>query len=187
MKDSALLSSQSEKVKLWRFNTKKRIVESMGGKCQICGYDRCLSNLALHHKDPTKKDFSLGGVRANPKSWNKITEELRKCVLLCHICHTEIHENIISLPENISSFNEEYANYKRNNLFLDKCLVCEGLKPKQQKTCSVQCGGKLARKIDWDNVDLPQLLEKLSIVKIAEKLGCSDVAIHKRLKKLNLK
>lgn len=181
------MSSESEKVKLWRLNTKKRIVESMGGECQICGYNRCLSNLSLHHKDPTKKDFGLGGVRANPKSWSKIIEELRKCVLLCHICHTEIHEKLISLPENVSSFNEEYAIYTTKNLSLDKCIICEALKPKRQKTCSLKCSGKLSRKIDWDQIDLPQLLKTLSIVKIAEKLGCSDVAVHKRLKKLNLK
>jgi len=32
------MSNKSEYVKRWRKNTKKRIIESMGGECQICGY-----------------------------------------------------------------------------------------------------------------------------------------------------
>ena len=48
--------TNAEKVKRWRSNTKQKIVEAMGGKCQICGYNRCLAGLALHHKDPKQKD-----------------------------------------------------------------------------------------------------------------------------------
>ena len=41
--------------------------------------------------------------------------------------------------------------------------------------------------VDWDNIDLKKELESKSIVKLSEELGCSDGAIHKRLKKLGLK
>ena len=30
-----------------------------GGRCQVCGYDRCIEALEFHHLDPTQKDFGL--------------------------------------------------------------------------------------------------------------------------------
>lgn len=179
--------TNAEKVKRWRNNTKQKIVEAMGGSCQICGYNRCLAGLAFHHKDPKEKDFSLGRSRANPKSWQLITQELRKCVLLCHLCHTELHENLIILPKNVAEFNEEFANFKTKIEQTDECIVCKTLKPKHQKTCSRNCSAKLSRKIDWDSIDLEKIIKIKSITKIAEELNCSDAAVHKRLKKLNLK
>lgn len=81
----------------------------MGGKCNICNYNKCQDSLICHHLDPSKKDFALGKIRANPISWDKIVVELRKCVLLCHNCHAEVHENLTGIPENAKTFNEDYA------------------------------------------------------------------------------
>lgn len=30
-----------------------------GGKCSICGYDRCIQALEFHHLDVTKKDIGV--------------------------------------------------------------------------------------------------------------------------------
>ena len=30
-----------------------------GGKCLICGYDRCIQALEFHHLDATKKDIGV--------------------------------------------------------------------------------------------------------------------------------
>lgn len=89
------MSVSSERVKAWRKRTKAKIVEEMGGKCCICGYKRCQSALALHHLDPTTKEFGFGALRASPKSWSKIQEEMKKCILVCNNCHAEIHEGVI--------------------------------------------------------------------------------------------
>lgn len=62
----------------------------LGGKCSICGYDRCIAALEFHHKDPAQKDFAISGGGVT-RSWNKIKEELDKCILLCSNCHREIH------------------------------------------------------------------------------------------------
>ena len=107
------MSKNSDAVKRWRKNTKRRIIESMGGKCQICGYDNCDSALALHHIDPNEKEISFGAIRANPKNWLSIVEELRKCILLCHNCHSEIHANVTKLPEQYTIFDENYIEYKQ--------------------------------------------------------------------------
>ena len=38
-----------------------------------------------------QKDFSLSSTRANPKNWDSIVKELKKCILLCSNCHKEHH------------------------------------------------------------------------------------------------
>lgn len=106
------MSKQSEKVKLWRQRSKERIVAAMGGKCSLCGYCKCLSALALHHLDPSQKEISFGKIRANPRNWEKVVQELRKCVLLCHNCHSEVHANIIIVPSTCPKFDESFLDYK---------------------------------------------------------------------------
>ena len=39
-----------------RNNMKKQAVKILGGKCCICGYDRCIDALEFHHKDPSIKE-----------------------------------------------------------------------------------------------------------------------------------
>jgi hypothetical protein len=34
-------------------------VEYKDGRCQVCGYDRCIEALEFHHLDPTQKDFGI--------------------------------------------------------------------------------------------------------------------------------
>ena len=70
---------------------KKLAVEYMGGKCEVCGYNKCLRALEFHHKDPNEKDF---GIAQNgiTRSWEKVKTELDKCIMVCANCHIEIHE-----------------------------------------------------------------------------------------------
>lgn len=77
----------------WRRRTKRRAVEYKGGKCQLCGYDKCMRALVFHH--PSAKSFGLacGGIT---RAWEKLRKELDKCVLLCLNCHGEVHEGIAS-------------------------------------------------------------------------------------------
>ena len=104
------MSVGSERVKKWRAQTKERIVSAMGGSCIICGYNKCHSALDLHHLDPKQKTFGFGAIRGNPKSWDKIVIELRKCVLLCRNCHGEYHEGLFLIPEDAPKFNEAFSN-----------------------------------------------------------------------------
>jgi hypothetical protein len=101
--------ANSQKVKEWRKRTKQRMIDAMGGSCVVCGYTRCSASLGFHHLDPSKKHFGFGGLRANPKSWEKISEELRKCVLICNRCHGEVHDGITIIPINAKRYDESYA------------------------------------------------------------------------------
>ena len=81
-----------------RWMLKKKAVDFLGGKCSICGYNKCIKALEFHHIDPTekgtignKKDSTISYMIADLKSWKIIKEELKKCTLLCANCHREIH------------------------------------------------------------------------------------------------
>ena len=105
------MSKSSEAVKCWRARTKARIVESLGGSCVCCGYNRYFGALECHHIDPSLKKFSFGSVQANSVAWTIIVEELRKCVLVCANCHREIEKKILEIPADAKRFDEKYAEY----------------------------------------------------------------------------
>ena len=179
-----------EAVQSWRRRTKERIVQAFGGACGICGYNKCTDSLALHHLNPKEKDFSLGKIRANIISWQRIVLELRKCVMICHNCHSEVHNGITKVPSNINRFDESYADYKKleEKQKMDECPICGTMKPIYQITCSYECAAKRSYTVDWDNFDLKRHLVdlKMSYVDIADKLGVSDGSVRKRAKKLGL-
>ncbi|CAB4141303.1 HNHc domain containing protein [uncultured Caudovirales phage] len=64
-------------------------VKHLGGKCQNCGYDKCIGALEFHHRDPGEKDFQISN--GNTRSLDKLLVEVDKCLLLCANCHRELH------------------------------------------------------------------------------------------------
>jgi hypothetical protein len=85
--------TSSESVILWRKRTKIKLIEYKGGKCEICGYDKCNRALGFHHKDPKEKDFSISG---KSLSFDKLKTEVDKCMLVCSNCHCEIHDGLVT-------------------------------------------------------------------------------------------
>jgi transposase len=73
----------------WRRRAKETLVAEAGGRCFVCGYDRCLAALTFHHLDPDAKRFGLGS-RGLTQSMAVLREEAAKCILLCANCHAEI-------------------------------------------------------------------------------------------------
>ncbi|MBU2522800.1 MAG: hypothetical protein KKE23_00735 [Nanoarchaeota archaeon] len=72
-----------------RWNLKKEVVGILGGKCQKCGYHKCIAALDLHHK--TKNKDSSITLLINNSSRQKVLKEAEKCLLLCANCHRELH------------------------------------------------------------------------------------------------
>lgn len=178
------MSKSSDRVKKWRQSTKEKIVKSMGEACQICGYKKTTSALALHHLDPNEKDFSLGAIRASPKNIACIIQELEKCVLLCHNCHTEVHENITKIPDDYKKVDKSVFN-KPIIEKLTPCIVCNKPKNYLNKTCSLNCAAKLRCKTEWDKVPIEWFKTKTNVF-IADFLNVSDVAVRKYKIKNNL-
>ena len=179
------MSKSSDAVKRWRNNTKNRIIEAMGGKCALCSYSRCASALELHHLDPDEKEISLSGIRANPKSWDKIVNELRKCVLLCAICHREFHDGLIILPDDLPGFDESFSNYHIKLFGETKpCPKCGEEMASTNKVCSVSCAAKLKSSVDWTRYDIFEMLQSKTYAQIADEIGCSSATVWKRHRKL---
>jgi DNA-binding transcriptional regulator GbsR (MarR family) len=88
-KEKKVTNSQS--VILWRKRVKKKLIEYKGGKCEICGYNKCERALQFHHKNPMEKDFSISG---RSLSFDRLKEEVDKCMLVCSNCHCEIHDEL---------------------------------------------------------------------------------------------
>ncbi len=83
------VTKRRRKIKILAINYK-------GGKCQICGYNKCVGALDLHHVKGVKK-FTMGN-DGYTHSWNEIKNELNKCILVCSNCHREIHWGLVELP-----------------------------------------------------------------------------------------
>lgn len=73
-----------------RRKVKSLAIEYKGGKCEVCGYDKCNAALDFHHINKEEKEFGIGSF-GHCNSWEKVKEELDKCMLVCANCHREIH------------------------------------------------------------------------------------------------
>ena len=86
--------SNSDSVIEWRKRTKQKLIEYKGGKCELCGYEKCNRSLQFHHLNPDEKDFTISG---KSLSFEKLKEEVDKCILVCSNCHSEIHDGLVKL------------------------------------------------------------------------------------------
>lgn len=77
-----------------RRKIRQMAIDHKGGKCEICGYDKCIDALEFHHKDPACKDFSISA-KGYTRSWDAVEKELSKCILLCANCHREVHADMV--------------------------------------------------------------------------------------------
>ena len=86
-----------EQVAQHRRARKATLVAEAGGRCRLCGYDRCVSALEFHHLDPATKRLGIaaGGLS---RSLAVLRAEIAKCVLLCSNCHAEVESGVRSVP-----------------------------------------------------------------------------------------
>jgi hypothetical protein len=72
------------------------LLAEAGGRCAICGYNRCEWNLHFHHVDPATKSFSM--TMGSGKALATYRAEATKCVLLCANCHGEVEAGLVRSP-----------------------------------------------------------------------------------------
>ena len=72
-----------------RRRIKRQLVLEAGGRCVLCGYDRCVAALHFHHLDRAGKRFALSQ-QGLSRSMADARDEAAKCVLLCANCHAEV-------------------------------------------------------------------------------------------------
>lgn len=76
----------SDRVSIWRRQTKEKLVAAHGGKCLDCGYTGPPFMFDFDHRDPTEKTFGIGAKGFSRKYEVQLTESL-KCDLVCANCH----------------------------------------------------------------------------------------------------
>jgi|19_taG_2_1085344.scaffolds.fasta_scaffold03914_7 hypothetical protein len=137
---------------------KLKAIEYKGGCCKECGYCKNNASLDFHHL--RDKEYAVGNLIRKVPKWDKLKEELDKCILLCANCHRELH-----YPKVCSSdFEFEHSLESRNGTFrsnrervkhVEKCCKSCGKhfsrKPRSDrvpKYCSVKCKNNDQRKIN---------------------------------------
>jgi len=75
-----------------RRNYKKKLVKLKGGKCQICGYSKCMAALEFHHLSK-QKEAKISYIYN--RGWKRILQEIKNTILVCSNCHKEIHSKNI--------------------------------------------------------------------------------------------
>lgn len=174
-------------IKKFRKSRKKMMIKAFGSKCQICGYDKCDSALEFHHLDPTQKDFAFSNTLHI--SWDKVKNELKKCICVCANCHREIHEGLRKI-DNKLYFDESLLKIEespsKDSIFYDKCPICGKLKLRVKKFCSHKCACQNQQRVDWSKIDLLNLIDikGRSIHSIAKELNISWQAVKKHYNKL---
>jgi len=100
----------SRRTNLRRLAVKIKLIDMMGGKCQICGYENlnCVSAYDFHHRDPEEKKFYINKAVNQGYAWEDIIIEVKKCDLLCCRCHREIENNQpdVNIEELFKSFKD---------------------------------------------------------------------------------
>lgn len=88
---------------LRRYKIKKELLEYKGCKCERCGYNKNIKNLEFHHLNPAEKDFDIsteGGIR----SIEEFKKEVDKCILVCTICHRDIHDEMSGTTKRLEEY-----------------------------------------------------------------------------------
>jgi hypothetical protein len=71
------------------------MIEYKGGQCERCRLNLNDTHYAVfdfHHIDPSEKDDNFKKIKF--QKWEKIKQEIDKCMLVCSNCHREIHAEI---------------------------------------------------------------------------------------------
>lgn len=118
-----------------RRRNKIKLVEYKGGKCEICGYDKCIDALEFHHLDPEEKEYGLSN--GNTASFEKMKSEADKCILVCANCHREIHakqreekrkDKEKELLYRTSEFYRSHQEVKKDSAFIRAIFASEEFK-----------------------------------------------------------
>jgi hypothetical protein len=176
-----------------RKQLKKDLVEYKGGKCEICGYDKCVAAMDFHHKNPEEKDFGLSQ-NGHTKGWESLKNEADKCLLLCANCHRELHDNLNRYKDKRDIKKYSYQTNEKSSPSriksckqLRKCKTCN-VETHNQQYCSYKCAKIAKRKVERpDKETLSSLLEHNNWTKIGKMYGVSDNAVRKWAKSYNLK
>lgn len=153
-------------------------VRQFGGKCQLCGYDKCEGALQFHHVEPSNKKRKPSYVIMK-WSWERAYEELKKCILVCANCHAELHYQERELDGRVMKPTIQLNCKRCSKLF-------ETRNPDQQ-FCGSMCMRYYSRKVERPlKEELISLLEGNTWTALGRKFGVSDNAVRKWAKQYDI-
>lgn len=171
------MTVNSERVAKRRKLLKEKAVEYLGGKCSICGYDKCINALQFHHINPENKDFSISA-KGYTRSWKIVKKELDKCILVCANCHCEVHASLVKKePEDSNDFG--FCNICGKQI-TEYC--------KRYNNCCWDCYNEHLQSIQWPTKEeLALLVREKSMIQIGKDLGVSATCVKNKCTKLGIK
>jgi len=183
---------RTEAVSRKRKKLKKDLVEYKGGKCEKCGYDKCVAAMDFHHINPKEKDFALSQ-NGHTQSWEKLKKEADKCILVCANCHRELHEELNGykdtreIKQSFYKINEQSSPSRiKQSKHLQKCKLCNN-ETYNKYYCSDKCCKLANRKVDRpDKEKLIDILRINNWTQVAKIFGVSDNAVRKWAKQYNI-
>lgn len=169
--------------KLKRLEQRRKLVEKLGGCCSKCGYNKNIAALDFHHIDPEEKVSTIGEM-INHHKFSDAEKESEKCVLLCKVCHAELHNPDLEIE--VSNGKVEYIDKKLKDVN-KKCKIC-GSYSGGQMFCSDECAKTDKRKVKDrpTKEELNEMIEDMSWVAIGRKYDVSDNAVRKWAKQYEL-
>jgi 5-methylcytosine-specific restriction endonuclease McrA len=130
----------------------------LGGKCSVCGYNKCTRALEFHHIKPHTKDKSIH--KLTKLSHKRFMAEISKCVLLCANCHREHHSTHRKL---------KFRKSKNRSSLTARKTVLERNRYKRYKLKAVQIKGgqcvECAYKKDICSLDFHHTGDKTKMIK----------------------
>ena len=90
-----------------RSQSKKIITRAMGGKCCICGYNKCIQALEFHHVNPHEKDFHFNKMKIflNEELW-RISSKLKESRT------NELIKESVEIDQKIQKIQDNIKNLK---------------------------------------------------------------------------
>lgn len=101
-------------------------ISEMGGKCVKCG---STSKLEFDHINPKEKLYNIA------KIWHqhgKVTLELKKCQLLCNVCHLEKTKSEFPKVERVPAHGK-ISEYFRHKCRCEECRKCYSVWKKEYR------------------------------------------------------
>jgi hypothetical protein len=176
------MSKDSESVMRSQRRKKQHAVDVFGGKCCICGYNKCIEALDFHHLNKAEKEESPSKIILR-WSFEKAKIELDKCILVCANCHREIHAaEKEKKPIDLQKFYKPWLK--------KTCECCSKefeTKLENQKFCSISCNALSQRKVTRPTKEvLKELMETTSWTQLGRMFKVSDNGIRKWAKSYGL-
>lgn len=175
------MNIKSEEVKRCQKRKKQNIVNLFGGKCSLCGYNKCLNALEFHHLDKNEKEEEPTYIIMR-WSFERAKKELDKCILVCSNCHREIHAEEYDLNINLRTFVRPWLTKECN--YCNKEFITKEV---EAKYCGLSCFQYSQRKVIRPNKEeLAELMSIHSWKQLGKMFGVSDNGVRKWAKNYKL-